>query len=129
MVIGGPKSSGERIAVFSLFLICVIVVIPCVYSLSRYLEVSVRLVYVCWDIHSCYSGVFLRGNALFIMVTWISYSLFKSKRVLDIGDLVHACCFSLGRCNEPPYLATINLVRPWNMWPNCPGSFRAWMSC
>ena len=63
MVIGGPKSSGEMIAVFSLFLIYVIVVIPCVYSLSRYLcdfilEVSVRLVYVCWDIHSCYSGVF-----------------------------------------------------------------------
>ena len=73
---------------------------------------SVRLMYVCWDVHSCSSGVFFRGNALFVVVTWISYSLFKRKRVLAMGDLVYACCFSLGRCNDPPYLATIYLVRP-----------------
>ena len=59
------------------------------------------------------------------MVTCISYFVFNKNRVLAIRDLVHACCISLGRCNEPPYLATMNLVRPWYMWPSCPGSFKA----
>ena len=85
--------------------------------------------YVCWDIHCCSSGVFLRGNALFVVVTWISYYLFKRKKVLIMGDLVHACCFSLGRYNDPPYLATICLVSPWQMRPSCPGLFKALMSC
>ena len=72
-----------------------------------------RLMYVGWDVHICSSGVFLRGNALFVVVMWISYSFFNRNRVLAMGDLVHACYFSLGRCSDPPYLATINLVRPW----------------
>ena len=104
------------------------------YNLSRYLcdcilEVSVRLMYVSWDIHVCSSGVFLRGNALLVVVTCTSYSLFNRNRVFAMGDLIHACCLSLGRCSEPPYLATINLVRLWYIWPNCPGSSKAWMSC
>ena len=46
-----------------LFWICVSVVIPCVYSLSRYfwdfcLELSVRLVYIGLDIHACSSRIF-----------------------------------------------------------------------
>ena len=104
------------------------------YSLARYLcdfilEASVRLAYVCWVIHICSMGVFLRGNPRFVVVTWISYSLFNRKRVLAMGDLVHACCLSLERCSEPPYLATMYLVRPWYMCPSWPGSLRAWMSC
>ena len=46
-----------------------------------------------------------------------------------MGNLVHACSLSLGRSSQPPYLATMYLVRPWYMWPSCPGSLRAWMSC
>ena len=104
------------------------------YNLSGYLcdfilEVSGRLTYVCWDIHVFSSRVFLRGDALFVVVTCISYSRFNRNRVRAMGDRMHACCLSLGKCSEPPYLATINLVRPWYMWPSCPGSFKAWMSC
>ena len=46
------------------------------------------------------------------MVTCISYSRFRRNNVLAIGDLVHACCFSLGKCSEPPYLADMYLARP-----------------
>ena len=46
-----------------------------------------------------------------------------------MGDLMHACCLSLGRCSEPPYLADMYLVRPWYMLPSCPGSLRACISC
>ena len=121
-------------AVTSLFWICVIIVMPCVENLSRYLcdfilEVFVRLIYVCWDIHVCSSGVSLRGKASFVVVTCISYSLFNKNNIRVMGDFIHACCLSFGRCSEPPYLATINLIRPWYMWPSCPGSFKVWMSC
>ena len=87
------------------------------YSLSRYflgfvLELSVRLVYVGLDFHACSSGGFLRGNVRFAMVTWISYSRSCKKKVLAMGDLVHACCLSFGRCSEPPYLTDMYLARP-----------------
>ena len=37
-----------------------------------------------------------------------------------MGDLEQACCLSLGRCRDPPYLAVMYLVRPWYMVSNCP---------
>jgi hypothetical protein len=63
-------------------------------------------------LHVVSNGVFLIGKALFVVVTCISYSLLSRKSVRAIGDLEHACCLSLGRCREPPYLAVIYLVRP-----------------
>ena len=42
---------------------------------------------------------------------------FKKRRVLAMGDYTHACCLSLGRWREPPYLAAMCLVNnadlPW----------------
>ena len=46
-----------------------------------------------------------------------------------MGDLVHACCLSFGRCSDPPYLAAMYLVSPWYISPSCPGSLRACISC
>ena len=96
--------------------------IPRVYSSSTYfwdfvLEFLVRLVYVGLDFHACSNGFFFRGNAQFAVVTWISYSLSSRNKVLAMGDLVHACCLSLGRCSEPSYLVDMvylaYLARPW----------------
>ena len=42
------------------------------------------------------------GNALFVVVTCILYSLYSRKNVRAMGDLEQACCLSLGRCREPP---------------------------
>ncbi len=64
-------------------------------------------------LHAISSGVFLIGKVVFVVVIWISYSLWSRKSVRAIGDREHACCFSLGRWREPPYLAVIYLVRPW----------------
>ena len=35
-----------------------------------------------------------------------------------MGDRVHACCLSLGRYREPPYLAAICLANPWYIVPS-----------
>ena len=64
-------------------------------------------------LHDVSSGVFFIGKFLFLVVTCISYSLVSRKSVLAIGDREHACCFSLGRWREPPYLAVIYLVSLW----------------
>jgi len=63
-------------------------------------------------LHAISNGVFWTGMVLFFVVTCISYSLLSRKSIRAIRDLEHACCFSLGRCREPPYLAVIYLVRP-----------------
>ena len=75
------------------------------------------------------SGVILMGNARFAVVTCISNSLSSKRSILAIGDLKQACCSSLGRCSEPPYLADMYLARPWYIIPNWPGSLRACISC
>ena len=110
------NSSGVRMAVLVLFWICGSVVMPYVYSLSRYfwdciLEWSGRVVYVGLFLHAVSCGVFLTGKVLFLVVTCISYYLLSRKSVLAMSDLEHACCLSLGRCREPPYLAVMYLVR------------------
>ena len=64
-------------------------------------------------LHDVSSGVLFIGNFLFSVVTCISYSLVSKNSVLAMGDREHACCFSLGRWREPPYLAVMYLVRPW----------------
>ena len=64
-------------------------------------------------VQDCSNGVFLMGNDRFVDVTCISYSLSKRNSVLAVGDLLHACCLSLGRWSEPPYLAVRCLVSPW----------------
>ena len=53
------------------------------------------------------------GNACLAIVVCISYSLSNRKSISAMGDLVQACCLSLRRCNEPPYLADINVTNPW----------------
>ena len=65
------------------------------------------------DFQANSNWVCLMGNVLLAVVIWISYSFFKRKSVRAMGDLEQACCLSLGRCREPPYLAVIYLVRPW----------------
>ena len=75
------------------------------------MELSVRLAYAGLVLHVSSSGVLLMGNARFMMVTCISYFLSSRKSVCTMGDLVHACCLSLGRCNEPPYLVVMYLAR------------------
>ena len=42
-----------------------------------------------------------------------------------MGNLLQACCLSLEKCSEPPYLAIMYLARPWYMLSSCPGSLRA----
>ena len=111
------NSSGVRMVVLVLFRICDSVVMPYVYSLSRYfwdciLEWSDRVAYMGLVLNVVSSGVFLTGKVLFLVVTCILYSLLSRKNVLAIGDLEHACCLSLGRCREPPYLVVMYLVRP-----------------
>ena len=111
------NSSGERMALLVLFWICGRVVIPYVYSLSRnfrdfVLASSVRLAYVGVVLHADSSWVCLMGNALFVVARCISYSLFNKKSVLAMGDLEQACCLSLGKCRDPPYLAVMYLIRP-----------------
>ena len=69
------------------------------------------------------------GSARIAVVACISYSLYDRNNVLAMGDLMHDCCFSLGRCSEPPYLADIYLVSPWYILPSWPGSLRACISC
>ena len=73
----------------SLFWICVIVVIPYMYSLLRYFWVFestqfVRLAYVGLFFHVCSSGVVLMGNVWFVVVTCISYS-HSSKKCSSYG--------------------------------------------
>ena len=63
-------------------------------------------------LHVISNGVFFTVKVLFVVVIYISYSLWSTKSVRAIGDLEHACCFSLDRWREPPYLADIYLVRP-----------------
>ena len=72
-----------------------------------------RLSYGGLDLHACSSGVFLMENPRFVVVACISYLHLSKKSVLAMGDLVHACCLSLGRCNGPPYLAATYLAKPW----------------
>ena len=112
------NSSGFSMAVVSLFWICFNVVIPCMYSLSRYvwdffLAFSGRLGYDGLDFYACSNGVFLDGDARFVVVTCISYFISSRKSILAMGDLVHACCLNLVRCSERPYLAVMYLVNPW----------------
>jgi hypothetical protein len=76
-----------------------------------------------------YSGVISIGNARFAVVMYISYCLCSRKSVLAMGDLEHACCLNLGRCNEPPSLAEIYLARPWYIIPSWHGSLRACINC
>jgi hypothetical protein len=111
------NSYGVRVDVLFVFMICDSVVMPYVYSLSRYfwdciLEWSERVWYMGLVLHVISNGVFLIGKVLFVVVTCISYSFLSKKSVRDIGDLEHACCFSLGRWREPLYLAVMYLVRP-----------------
>jgi uncharacterized 2Fe-2S/4Fe-4S cluster protein (DUF4445 family) len=75
------------------------------------------------------SDVISIGNARFAVATYILYSLCSRKSVLAMDDLVHACCLSLERCNEPPYLAEIYLVRPCYIIPSWHGSLRACINC
>ena len=87
------------------------------YSLSRYfwvffLDSSVRLAYIGLPFHVFSRGVFFMGNARIVVVMCISYSLSNRNSVLAIGDLMHACCFNLGRCSDLPYLAIIYLASP-----------------
>ena len=60
--------------------------------------------------HSFSNGVFLMGNARFAVVTCISYSLSRRNNVLAMGDRMHACCLSVERWSDPPYLATMCLA-------------------
>lgn len=53
------------------------------------------------------------GNVQLKVVGCISYFVSNEKNVLAIGDLVWACCLSLGRCSEPLHLENIYLARPW----------------
>ena len=53
------------------------------------------------------------GNVRVVEWICISYSLFRRKNVLAMGDRTHACCLSLGRWRDPPYLADMCLVSPW----------------
>ena len=69
------------------------------------------------------------GNERFAVVTCISYSFSRRKSVRAMRDRMQACCLSLGRWSDPPYLAAICLVSPWWMVPSCPGSLRACISC
>jgi hypothetical protein len=99
-----------------LFWICGDVVIPYMYSLSRYLwdlafMSIVRLANVQLDHHACSSGVFFMGNVQFEVVACTLNSLSNMKSDLTMGDLVQACCLRLRRCNEPPYLIDIYLAR------------------
>ena len=119
------NSSGVRMALMVVFWICSRVVIPYVYSLSRnfwdcILDSSVKLAYVGVDFHVSSSWVCLMGNVLFAVVMCISYSFFNNKSMRVMGDLEQTCCFNLGRCKEPPYLAVIYLVKPWYMVPSWP---------
>ena len=82
------------------------------------MELFVRLAYAGLVFHAISNGVCLMGNALFAVVMCISYSLSSRKNVRATGDLEHACCLSLGRCREPPYLVVIYLVRLWYMVPS-----------
>ena len=128
------NSSCVSILLLVLFWICGRVVIPYVYSLSRYfwdfvLSSVVRLMYAGVVLHANSSWVCLMGNALLAVVMCISYCFFNKKSVRAMGDLEHACCLSLGRCREPPYLAVIYLVRPWYIAPSCPWSLRACSNC
>lgn len=50
----------------------------------------------------------------------IVFFLSRRKRILAMGDLIHACCLSLGRWRDPPYMAAMCLARPWYMIPSCP---------
>ena len=84
---------------------------------------------MCLVCHAISSRVFLMGNALFVVVMCISYSLSSRKNVRVMGDLEHACCLSLDRCRDPLYLAAMYLVKPWYMVPNWLGSLRACINC
>lgn len=68
------------------------------------------LVYDGVFLHACSRGVILMGNARLVMVICISNSRSSTKNVLAIGDLRHACCFSLGRWRDPPYMAAMYLT-------------------
>lgn len=52
------------------------------------------------------------GNARVAVVTCILYYLSRRNNVLAMGERTHACCLSLGRWKEPPYLAAMCLARP-----------------
>ena len=79
--------------------------------------------------HAISRGVFFIGKFLLLVVTWISYFFLSKNNVLAMGEREHACCFSLGRCREPPYVAVMNLVRPWYIIPSWPRSLRACSNC
>jgi hypothetical protein len=89
--------SGVNMAIVSLFWICGSIVIPYAYSLSSYcwnfvFALFVKLAYVELDLHACSSGVFLMGNARFVVVVCILYTLSSRKSLMAMGDLVQACC-------------------------------------
>ena len=111
------NSSGVRMSMVFGFWICAMVVMPNIYSLFKYFWVAVlvvleRLAYDGVFLHACSRGVILMGNYRLAVVTCISNSLSSRKSVLVISDLKHACCFSLGRWREPPYMAAMYLTSP-----------------
>ena len=52
---------------------------------------------VCVVFPFIFYGVLFIGNARFVVVTCISYSLLRRKNVLAMGERMHACCLSLER--------------------------------
>ena len=96
---------------------------PYVYNLFKnfwdcILSFSDRLAYMGVVFHDNSSWVCFMGNVLLSVVKYISYSFFSKKNVRAMGDLEHACCLSLDRCREPPYLAVMHLVKPWYIVSN-----------
>ena len=57
------------------------------------------------------------GNARFVVVICISYFFSSRKSICTMGDLVHVCCLSLGRCRKPLYLVVMHLVKFY--WECC----------
>lgn len=107
---------------------------PYIYSLSKYFWVFVlamfgRLAYVGVFFHVFSIGVILMGNARFVVVTCFLHVFFGKNNVLAIGDLEYACCLSLERFSELPYLAEMYLTRPWYIIFRNRGSLNACISC
>lgn len=64
------------------------------------------------------------------MSQWEFGSVFMGmNRDLGEGDLVHAWTLRSGRCSTPPYLVTMNLIKPWYIWSSGHGSLRVCVSC
>ena len=70
-----------------------------------------------------------RGNFASVFFRWVPLIILSKYNVRVIGNLIQSCEDMRGRFRDPPYLASICVIRPLYIFSSHHWSLRALMSC